>query len=127
MERIYGTRLLLSILVPAYAAEEWIPKSMFVLYAGLVSRFYPDRPDIVAELQGLAAQLHGQLEVPRLGWKYAWMKPIFGLKTARRAQVMLPQLKASLVRFWDNAIFALDNCRIVTSHAKDAVSVAQKD
>ena len=107
--------------------SERVRKACLIYMQNWFHNFYPDRPDIVAELQGLAAQLHGQLEVPRLGWKYAWMKPIFGLKTARRAQVMLPQLKASLVRFWDNAIFALDNRRIVTSHAKDAVSVARKD
>ena len=45
-----------------------------------LENFYPERPDIVAELQALAAQLQGHLETPRLRWKYAWMKPIFGLK-----------------------------------------------
>ena len=30
---------------------------------------------------GLAAQLQGHLETPRLRWKYAWMKPIFGLES----------------------------------------------
>src|ERR1700735_3087966 len=58
--------------------------------------FHPERPDLVAELQGLAAQLQGpRLEDPRLRWKYAWMKPIFGWKAAKWAQSALPQLKAS--------------------------------
>jgi glycosyltransferase involved in cell wall biosynthesis len=70
--------------------------------------FYPDRPDLMAELQELAAQLHGHLEVPRLRWKYAWMKPIFGLKIAKRAQMMLPQLKASMLRSWDKAMYRLE-------------------
>jgi|HubBroStandDraft_4_1064222.scaffolds.fasta_scaffold15545_2 glycosyltransferase involved in cell wall biosynthesis len=70
--------------------------------------FYPDRPDLMAELQELAAQLHGHLEVPSLRWKYAWMKPIFGLKIANRAQMMLPQLKASMLRSWDKAMYRLE-------------------
>ena len=71
--------------------------------------FYPDRPDIVAELQSLAAELGGHLEVPRLRWKYAWMEPIFGLDAAKRAQMVLPQMKASVIRSWDKAMYRLEN------------------
>src|SRR5215470_14389949 len=37
--------------------------------------FYPERPDLAAELQGMAAEVQGRLEAPRLRWKYAWMEP----------------------------------------------------
>jgi glycosyltransferase involved in cell wall biosynthesis len=67
--------------------------------------FYPERPDIVAELQALAAELQGHLEAPRLRWKYAWMKSMFGWRAAKWAQNMLPQVKASLLRRCDKAIF----------------------
>ena len=60
---------------------------------------YPERPDLMAELQALAAELKGRLEEPELRWKYAWMKPILGFKAAKRAQMRLPQLKASLLRW----------------------------
>ena len=76
-----------------------------------LDNFYPERPDIVAELQGLAAQLQGHLEAPRLRWKYAWMEPIFGWKAAKRAQMVLPQFKASLFRSWDKAMYRLDDSR----------------
>jgi hypothetical protein len=33
--------------------------------------FYQERPDIVEDLQELARSFGGQLEVPRLPWKYA--------------------------------------------------------
>jgi glycosyltransferase involved in cell wall biosynthesis len=69
--------------------------------------FYPDRPDLVAELQSLAAQFGGQLEPPRLPWKYAWMKPVLGRKAARRAQTTLPLLKTSCLRRWDKAMFRM--------------------
>jgi glycosyltransferase involved in cell wall biosynthesis len=68
---------------------------------------YPERPDIVAELQGLAAELQGHLEEPCLRWKYAWMKPVFGWKAAKWAQVALPQLKASCIRHCDKAMYRL--------------------
>jgi glycosyltransferase involved in cell wall biosynthesis len=75
--------------------------------------FYPDRPDFMAELQELAAQLGGRLAVPRLRWKYAWMKPIFGLKVAKRAQMLLPQVKASVLRGWDKAMYRLETREVM--------------
>jgi glycosyltransferase involved in cell wall biosynthesis len=71
--------------------------------------FYPKRPDLVAELQAMAAQLGGQLEVPRLGWKYAWLKPIFGHKTATWAQQKVPQIKTSILRNCDKAIYRVEH------------------
>ena len=67
--------------------------------------FYPDRPDIVAQLHDLAAELQGRLETPRLRSKYAWMKPIFGWKVAKWAQRALPEAKSSLLRRWDKTMF----------------------
>lgn len=70
--------------------------------------FYPERPDIVAELQSLAAKLGGRLEEPQLRWKYGWMKPLFGWNAAKWAQRVLPQLKASWIRNYDKAIHHLE-------------------
>jgi GT2 family glycosyltransferase len=70
--------------------------------------FYPDRPDAVVELQALAAQLQGRLERPALSWKYAWMKPLFGLKATKRAQTSLLNLKESGIRHFDNAMYKLE-------------------
>ena len=33
------------------------------------------------------------------------MKPIFGWKAAKRAQMVLPQMKASMLRSWDKAMY----------------------
>jgi glycosyltransferase involved in cell wall biosynthesis len=71
--------------------------------------FYPERPDIVKELETLAQSLGGQLEAPRLSWKYAWMKPLFGWNLAKQAQLRLPQLKASVIRSWDKAMYKIEN------------------
>lgn len=73
--------------------------------------FYPERPDLVAELQALARDLRGCLKPPRLGWKYSWMKPIFGWKTAKEVQTMLPFLKISCLSTWDNAMYQLASGR----------------
>jgi glycosyltransferase involved in cell wall biosynthesis len=67
--------------------------------------FYPERPDLVAELEKLAASLDSTLEAPRLRWKYAWIKPVFGWGPAKAAQIVLPQLKASFLRSWDKAMY----------------------
>lgn len=69
--------------------------------------FYPDRPDLIAKLQNLAAQFQGHLEVPKLRRKYAWIRPIFGWKIAKQTQMALPRVKASLIRSWDKAMYRL--------------------
>jgi glycosyltransferase involved in cell wall biosynthesis len=77
--------------------------------------FYPERPDLVAELQELAAELQGSLEEPRLRWKYAWVKPFFGWKNAKRTQQALPQLKASCIRYYDKTMHTFEQCLTGTS------------
>ena len=70
--------------------------------------FYPERPDIVEDLQKLAAKLGGCLETPRLRWKYAWIKPLFGWGPAKRAQLVLPELRFSVVSSWDRAMHNME-------------------
>lgn len=73
-----------------------------------LDNFYPERSDIVAELRTIAAELHGELKPPQLRWKYGWIKPILGWKTANWAQMTLPRCKASLVRKWDEINYRLE-------------------
>ena len=73
--------------------------------------FYPERQDIVADLQALAAQLHGSLHEPAFEPKYAWAKQVFGRKGAKFAQRMLPQIKASCSRHYDKAMRRLEAVR----------------
>jgi hypothetical protein len=69
--------------------------------------FYPERPDLMKELKSLATSLGHQLEMPRLRWKYAWIKTLFGWGPAKYAQLALPQFKASMLRSWDKAMYKL--------------------
>src|SRR5258708_34235649 len=73
-----------------------------------LTNFYPERPDIVQELQGLAKTLGGRLRPPRLRWKYAWIELLFGWRAAKSARTMLQQLRASLVKSWDKVIYQVD-------------------
>jgi glycosyltransferase involved in cell wall biosynthesis len=75
----------------------------------LMFNFYPERPDIVKELEKLAGELGGRLDPPRLRGKYAWIKPLFGWSSAKRAQLFLPNFKASLMRSWDWGMHNLES------------------
>jgi hypothetical protein len=89
--------------------------------------FYPGRPDIIAELQELAAQFQGRLETPpRLRRKYAWMKPVFGWSTAMWAQDALPQFKGSCLRRYDKAMHRLE-AHGATLAMPATMDVPQKD
>jgi glycosyltransferase involved in cell wall biosynthesis len=71
--------------------------------------FYPERPDIVKQLEKLAVNLGGRLATPRLRWKYAWIKPVLGWGPAKSAELALPQLKVTLARFWDRTMYWMEN------------------
>jgi len=66
--------------------------------------FYPERMDIFREAEELAKSLGGNLKVPPLSWKYSWIDRLFGRPAAKRAQVLLPRIKWSLIRSWDKAV-----------------------
>jgi glycosyltransferase involved in cell wall biosynthesis len=70
--------------------------------------FYPERPDIVRAAQQLATELGSQLEIPRLSWKYVWVKNLFGWSTAKRTELYYNQFKTSLARFWDKSLYYLN-------------------
>lgn len=77
--------------------------------------FYPEQMEIFRQAEELATSLGGHLEVPRLSWKYSWIKALFGWRLARHAQWSLPKLRWSLVRFWDKALYRTEGPR----HAAD--------
>jgi GT2 family glycosyltransferase len=106
--------------------SERVRKACMTYIQTWYDNFYPERPDIVAELQAVAAQLQGRLEAPRLRWKYEWMKPIFGWKAAKRAQMVLPQTKSSLLKYWDKAMYRLETRGAAASHADNSVSVTRE-
>lgn len=90
------------------------------LQTGLIN-FYPDRPDIVEQLNQMAKGLGGQLGVPRLSWKYSWIRVLFGWGLARHAQVLLPRMKWSLVRFCDKVTLRLAKLGIMRrGHSENA-------
>jgi glycosyltransferase involved in cell wall biosynthesis len=71
--------------------------------------FYPERIDIFRQAESLAKELGGRLEIPRLSWKYSWIRSVLGPELARRAQLSLPLLKWSLIRSWDKALFRIED------------------
>jgi glycosyltransferase involved in cell wall biosynthesis len=88
--------------------SERVRKACLTFLQNKSIHFYPERPDIVAELESMAAALKGHLEVPRLRWKFACMKLFLGFEVAKKAQWVLPQLKASLLRRWDKTMYKLE-------------------
>lgn len=83
--------------------------------------FYPERPDLVAELKALAEELGGQLETPRLSWKYAWIQHLFGWTAAKRAQMQYNQYKSSALRSWDKALFRLEKGTVMPGQGRSAL------
>lgn len=66
--------------------------------------FYPQRPDLVAQLKHLASTLEGNLDVPQLRWKYAWIQKAFGWHAAKNIQMLMPGIRWSIVKRWDKTL-----------------------
>lgn len=109
----------------ALEESERVRKACLIYMSNWFENFFPERADLVEELQNLAGQLQGHLAEPRLRWKYAWMKPIFGWKAAKRAQMMLPQIRASIARNWDKTMYELENRSRHSSRDNNLVSTRQ--
>jgi glycosyltransferase involved in cell wall biosynthesis len=107
--------------------SERVRKACLVYLQNWLEYFYPERPDIVRELEKLAAQCGGSLTVPHLRWKYAWMTPIFGFEFAKRAQMVLPRLKAALVSNWDKLNSRFDSHDLVASLTAHSMKTDVKD
>ena len=88
--------------------SERVRKACLTYLQNWSGQFYPEHPELFAEMQALAAGLQGHVEPPVLGWKYNWMKPVFGLKIAKRAQGVMPEMKTWFKRRWDKAMFGLE-------------------
>lgn len=82
--------------------------------------FYPERPDLIEEMRSAVSNLGGRLDMPRLSWKYSWIKSIGGLELARRAQTRLPQIKWATLRFQDRVLFQLAKGRGGMLTSRDA-------
>jgi glycosyltransferase involved in cell wall biosynthesis len=79
--------------------------------------FYPLRLDIAKDMRKVARELGGQLDVPRLPWKYSWIKTFFGWDCACRAQLFLPSVRWSVVRIWDKALFRIESRRVARANS----------
>ncbi|GAC1679918.1 MAG: hypothetical protein PVS2B2_17930 [Candidatus Acidiferrum sp.] len=77
--------------------------------------FYPERPDIVRKAERIAQHLGGELKAPHLSWKYSWIRVLFGWRLAKRAQLFLPRVRQTFVRFWDKMFLSLEKRKWTTN------------
>jgi len=70
--------------------------------------FFPQRPDILEELESIARELGGRVEFPVRRWKYRWAEWLFGPRTAKRMELVLPKFKARMQCAWDKQMRNLE-------------------
>jgi hypothetical protein len=88
--------------------SERVREACIIYLQNWLINFYPERPDILEELNALVQSLGGRLEPPRLRWKYRWVIPFFGWSAAKRLQMGLPELKSYLLGALDYAMRQLE-------------------
>ncbi len=73
--------------------------------------FYPERPDIVNEARALAQTLGGDLELPRVDWKYAWIEKLCGPQIRKEVQSCYNRSKSWALSTWDRLFYLMENPR----------------
>jgi glycosyltransferase involved in cell wall biosynthesis/peptidoglycan/xylan/chitin deacetylase (PgdA/CDA1 family) len=71
--------------------------------------FYPERDDIVGEMQNAARDLGGQLQPPNLSWKYSWIKNAFGWRAAKTTALRMRKVRWGLEKSFDKTMLQLKN------------------
>ena len=77
--------------------------------------FYPDRMDIVREMEAIALEFGGELKAHKFSWKYSWLISMFGMAAARWAERVLPATKAAFFRYVDKVMYKLQDKEIENS------------
>ena len=70
--------------------------------------FYPERPDLVAQIHTMASAVGGELKPAHIGSKYAVVDKLFGRAAAKQLQLRYRHHKTSALRTWDRLLFQLD-------------------
>ncbi|PZR80123.1 MAG: glycosyl transferase family 2 [Chthoniobacterales bacterium] len=88
--------------------------------------FYPEAPRLAQRLQELATSLGGHLQIPPLGWKFAWLAPMFGYAAAKSAREFFRALKWSSIRLFDRALWYLERARLRGSSDKSEAKMGAR-
>jgi glycosyltransferase involved in cell wall biosynthesis len=73
--------------------------------------FYPERMDLVRELQEYARQVGGELPTPELPRKYRLIQALFGWSTAKRVRSAYNHFKSAVARFADRLLLQWQRSR----------------
>lgn len=71
--------------------------------------FFPEKTDLLRELDKLSAELGGTLTPPHLSRKYFLVRKIFGWQAAKNLALTLPQYKRRVLIAADRLLHALEN------------------
>jgi glycosyltransferase involved in cell wall biosynthesis len=75
--------------------ESWLP------------HFYPERRDLVEEMNQLAASVGAELKPAFINPKYAVIDDLFGRRAAKMVQLQYNNRKKLILRSWDKLVFTL--------------------
>jgi peptidoglycan/xylan/chitin deacetylase (PgdA/CDA1 family) len=71
--------------------------------------FWPGWPDIVAQAEDMANEMGDHLQVPRMSWKYEWIRSLFGLRVAKIIQRFLLNVRWTLAKLREQMMSGLED------------------
>ena len=68
---------------------------------------YPEKRELLHEINDLANKLGGTLQTPEISWKYYLVKELFGWKAAKETMSYWARVKTKAKRNWDKLLYDL--------------------
>ncbi|MBI4684762.1 MAG: glycosyltransferase family 2 protein [Nitrospirae bacterium] len=69
--------------------------------------FYPEKKDLLNQINKLTHKLGGQLMPPKLSWKYSLIQKIFGWESAKKFRYSSRKAKSLFLINWDRFLYKL--------------------
>jgi glycosyltransferase involved in cell wall biosynthesis len=69
--------------------------------------FYPEKHELLCEVNDLAKKMGGNLMVPELSWKYTLVNKLFGWETTKKARHLIRKTKLAACINWDKFMYKL--------------------
>lgn len=99
--------------------SERVRKICLTLLQRLFVHFYDKKGVLLDRMNELARSLGGELQPPRLAWKYSLISKIFGLKAAIVASRSIPKVRAWVERAMDNLLNSVSEWWRKSTPARD--------
>jgi len=71
--------------------------------------FYPERSDILEQVEKVTRELGEEPRPPQLSWKYSWARKLFGWRAAKHVSLVSRRARWTVMKALDKFLYRIEN------------------